>query len=56
MSSLVISLLAACNSGVDTNQEIGGFTIEDADGGYAIAFPKDSELREEFNKELKTHD
>ena len=53
MSSLLISLLAACNSGGDTNQEIGGFTIEDADGGYAIAFPKGSELKEEFNNELK---
>lgn len=53
MGSLLISLLAACNSGGDTNQEIGGFTIEDADGGYAIAFPKDSELKEEFNNELK---
>lgn len=35
------------------NKDIEGFTIEDADGGYAIAFPKDSELTEEFNKELK---
>ena len=52
MGSLLISLLAA-ESGGDTNQEIGGFTIEDADGGYAIAFPKDSELKEEFNNELK---
>ncbi len=53
MGSLLISLLAACNSGGDTNQEIGGFTIEDADGGYAIAFPKGSELKEKFNNELK---
>lgn len=53
MSSLIISLLAACNSGADTTQEIGGFTVEDADGGYAIAFPKGSELKEEFNNELK---
>lgn len=35
------------------NKEIEGFTIEDADGGYAIAFPKGSELTEAFNKELK---
>lgn len=35
------------------NKDIEGFTIEDADGGYAIAFPKDSELTEAFNKELK---
>jgi polar amino acid transport system substrate-binding protein len=35
------------------NKEIEGFTIEDVDGGYAIAFPKGSELREEFNAELQ---
>ncbi len=35
------------------NKEIEGFTIEDVDGGYAIAFPKGSELREEFNTELQ---
>jgi arginine/lysine/histidine transporter system substrate-binding protein len=35
------------------NKDIEGFTIEDADGGYAIAFPKGSELTEEFNKTLK---
>ncbi|WP_338451696.1 transporter substrate-binding domain-containing protein [Niallia oryzisoli] len=34
-------------------KDIQGVTIEDADGGYAIAFPKDSELTEAFNKELK---
>ena len=38
---------------LDENPDVEGFTIEDADGGYAIAFPKDSELTEEFNKELK---
>uniref|UniRef100_UPI00403FB2F2 transporter substrate-binding domain-containing protein n=1 Tax=Niallia sp. XMNu-256 TaxID=3082444 RepID=UPI00403FB2F2 len=53
MSSLLLSILAACGSGNATNQEIRGFTVEDADGGYAIAFPKGSELREEFNNELK---
>lgn len=36
------------------NKEIEGFSIEDADGGYAIAFPKGSKLVEDFNKELKT--
>ena len=35
------------------NPDVEGFTIEDADGGYALAFPKGSELTEEFNKELK---
>lgn len=35
------------------NPDLEGFTIEDADGGYALAFPKGSELTEEFNKELK---
>jgi len=34
-------------------KDVEGTTIEDADGGYAIAFPKDSELKEEFNTELK---
>jgi ABC-type amino acid transport substrate-binding protein len=53
MSSLILGLLTACNSGADTTQKIGGFTVEDADGGYAIAFPKGSELKEEFNAELK---
>jgi ABC-type amino acid transport substrate-binding protein len=38
---------------LEENKDIEGFTIEDADGGYAIAFPKDSELTEEFNKTLK---
>ena len=38
---------------LEENPEVEGFTIEDADGGYAIAFPKGSELTEEFNKELK---
>ncbi|MFE8695525.1 transporter substrate-binding domain-containing protein [Cytobacillus sp. FJAT-53684] len=38
---------------LDNNEDIEGFTIEDADGGYAIALPKDSELTEEFNKALK---
>ena len=35
------------------DQGLGGFSIEDAEGGYAIAFPKDSELTEELNNELK---
>ena len=35
------------------NPDVEGFTIEDADGGYALAFPKGSELTKEFNKELK---
>ena len=35
------------------NKEVEGFTIEDAEGGYAIAFPKESELTEEFNNALK---
>ena len=35
------------------NQDLAGFSIDDADGGYAIAFPKNSELTEEFNKVLK---
>ncbi|MBU8879305.1 transporter substrate-binding domain-containing protein [Bacillus sp. FJAT-29790] len=35
------------------DSDLEGFTIEDADGGYAIAFPKNSELTEEFNKVLK---
>ena len=38
---------------LDENPDVEGFTIEDADGGYALAFPKGSELTEEFNKELK---
>jgi arginine/lysine/histidine transporter system substrate-binding protein len=38
---------------LDNNEDLEGFTIEDADGGYAAAFPKDSELTEEFNKALK---
>lgn len=38
---------------LDENPDLESFTIEDADGGYAIAFPKNSELIEEFNKELK---
>jgi len=36
-----------------TNDDLQSFTIEDSEGGYAIAFPKDSELTEEFNKVLK---
>lgn len=35
------------------NKEIEGFAVEDAEGGYAIAFPKGSELTEEFNNALK---
>jgi len=35
------------------NEDLEGFTIADADGGYAIAFAKDSKLTEEFNKVLK---
>lgn len=38
---------------LEENKDIEGFTIEDADGGYAIAFPKGSELKEEFNTELQ---
>ena len=38
---------------LDQNPDLEGFTIEDADGGYAIAFPKGSKLTAEFNKELK---
>jgi arginine/lysine/histidine transporter system substrate-binding protein len=38
---------------LEQNKEVGGFTIEDAEGGYAIAFPKESELTEEFNNALK---
>lgn len=38
---------------LDQNPDIEGFTIEDTDGGYAIAFPKDSKLTADFNKELK---
>jgi len=38
---------------LENNDDIEGFTVEDADGGYAIALPKDSELTEEFNKALK---
>lgn len=38
---------------IEKNKDIEGFTVEDADGGYAIAFPKDSKLTEEFNKVLK---
>ncbi|WP_110111253.1 transporter substrate-binding domain-containing protein [Bacillus sp. CGMCC 1.16541] len=37
------------------NNEIEGFVLEegeDADAGSAIAFPKDSELTEDFNREL----
>ncbi|MBB6444811.1 transporter substrate-binding domain-containing protein [Bacillus benzoevorans] len=39
---------------LDENPDIESFTIEDTDGGFAIAFPKDSELTEKFNQELKT--
>ena len=38
---------------LEENPDVEGFTIEDADGGYALAFPKGSELTKEFNKELK---
>lgn len=38
---------------LDENPDIASFTIEDTDGGFAIAFPKDSPLTEEFNQELK---
>ncbi|MDQ0269367.1 transporter substrate-binding domain-containing protein [Cytobacillus purgationiresistens] len=37
----------------EKDEELDGFTIEDADGGYAIALPKNSELTEEFNEALK---
>lgn len=54
MSILLLGLLSACGGGEEnTGTGLDGFTIEDADGGYAIAFPKGSELKEEFNKELK---
>ena len=35
---------------LDQNPDIEGFTIEDTDGGYAIAFPKDSKLTENLIK------
>ena len=38
---------------LEKNKEVEGFTVEDAEGGYAIAFPKESELTEEFNNALK---
>ncbi|MEH7124443.1 transporter substrate-binding domain-containing protein [Bacillus sp. JJ1773] len=38
---------------LDNNADIEGFTVEDADGGYAIALPKNSELTAEFNNVLK---
>jgi len=38
---------------LEKNKDVSGFTVEDAEGGYAIAFPKDSELTEEFNNTLK---
>ena len=38
---------------LDQNPDLECFTIEDAEGGYAIAFPKGSELTEKFNAELK---
>lgn len=37
---------------LETNSDLQSFTIEDSEGGYAIAFPKGSELVEEFNKAL----
>ncbi|MEW9111296.1 transporter substrate-binding domain-containing protein [Cytobacillus gottheilii] len=37
----------------EENEDLEGFTVEDADGGYAIALPKDSELTEEFNGALQ---
>nr|WP_295974607.1 transporter substrate-binding domain-containing protein [uncultured Bacillus sp.] len=39
---------------LDENPDITSFTIEDTDGGFAIAFPKGSELTEKFNKELNS--
>ena len=38
---------------LDQNPDLESFTIEDAEGGFALAFPKGSKLTEEFNKELK---
>lgn len=38
---------------IEKNEDLEGFTIEDADGGYAIAFPKNSKLTAEFDKVLK---
>jgi ABC-type amino acid transport substrate-binding protein len=38
---------------LNENPDLGHFTIEDTEGGFAIAFPKGSELREEFNKQLQ---
>ncbi|WP_071395692.1 transporter substrate-binding domain-containing protein [Bacillus tuaregi] len=38
---------------LEETKDLVGVTIEDADGGYAIAFPKGSELREAFNAELR---
>ncbi|WP_461611395.1 transporter substrate-binding domain-containing protein [Cytobacillus kochii] len=38
---------------LEKEKDLGGVTIEDADGGYAIALPKGSELTEEFNKALQ---
>jgi len=35
------------------NPDLQSFTIGDSESGYAIAFPKDSDLTEEFNKVLK---
>lgn len=37
----------------EKDKDLDGFTVEDADGGYAIAFPKDSELTDEFNTALQ---
>lgn len=37
---------------LETNSDLQSFTIEDSEGGYAIAFPKGSKLVEEFNKAL----
>lgn len=37
---------------LETNSGLQSFTIEDSEGGYAIAFPKGSKLVEEFNKAL----
>ncbi|UAC47176.1 transporter substrate-binding domain-containing protein [Bacillus aquiflavi] len=43
------------NGYLKENKDLVGFTIEEdsEEAGYAIAFPKDSELTEEFNKALK---
>lgn len=38
---------------LEANSDLQSFTIEDSEGGYAIAFPKNSKLVDEFNTALK---